>query len=145
MGLNKEERIIPSVEKHWAIFNSAGNIMRWLRPFTLLQRYRLLTFNPLLDRRGEEKDPAARARGVLPLGCASVLNCWQIDAKSLRGRGGVPAGIDGGRRLKLAFREKSCQRTSRGGDPQFFGQADLAGFAPGLNRFFESLGHSHWV
>ena len=76
MGLNKEERIIPSVEKHWAIFNSAGNIMRWLRPFTLLQRYRLLTFNPLLDRRGEKKI-RQRGRAVFCLSvCASVLNCW---------------------------------------------------------------------
>jgi hypothetical protein len=31
------------------------------------ERYRLFTFNPLLDRRGEEKDAAARVPGVLSL------------------------------------------------------------------------------
>ena len=42
------------------------------------ERYRLLTFNPLLDRRGEEKDAAARVRGVLSLALCVCVQALAI-------------------------------------------------------------------
>lgn len=144
MGLNKEKPIIPSV-KTLGYFQFGREYYEMASP--LLPCRSGIDSSPLILSSIEEERKKIRQRGraVFCLSvCASVLNWWQIDAKHLRGRGGVRAGIDGGR-LQLAFRKKSCQWTCRGGCPQFLGQADLTGFAPGFNRFFESLGHPDWV
>ncbi len=45
------------------------------------ERYRLLTFNPFLDRRGEEEVPVAQARSGLPLSLrvrAQLLTRWTL-------------------------------------------------------------------
>jgi hypothetical protein len=74
--------------------------------------YRLLTFDPLLDRRGEEKDAAARVRGVLPL---ALRVCVQ-DACASQSEGAAVELRQSARRVCFAHAEGGTDRDGTDGN-----------------------------